>query len=222
MRRLRVLAASFAVCASLLAAGASASNPPPFHFNPAFRWLLSCNDLQSPITGACVTNPASCAWNDEDDVADTGYGKLTAGQTVSDSLCVVTDTCNDGACPHYIDYKVTGPANLTVRLTDDRGGSWSAPPVRQSGGGGYVYQLCFPDPYYNLGDFSFFDYPLVPSPGYTAPNDGARGYVTVYTLSIFSPKSTNQGSAGFEVAQNGADGRYGYWHVFDVPCEWSP
>lgn len=203
--------AAAAAIALLAAANTQASNPPPFHFNPATRWTQTCNDLQSPVTGTCVTDTPyggqPCAWGDEDDLADTAYGKLSAGQTVTDTLCVVTDWCNDGACPHTILYQATDTSrSLSVTLTDDRGHVWTADPVRQDKR--YVWQLCFLDPLSPAGG-SYTDYPPIPD------TNGGVGFVTQYTLHVTALKTTNA-FAGLEVAQNGL---YGYTHTFpSVPC----
>lgn len=212
---MKILIALIAVVLGLVAApNAWESNPAPFHFDAAMRWLQTCNDWQSPVTGTCVTDTPAvtggrpCAWGDEDDLADLAIGKLTAGQTVTDTLCVVTDMCNDGACPHTILYQAndTNASALTVTLTSDRGGSWSAPPVRS--GKGYVWQLCFLDPLWT-GDPLFADYPLI------VGTNGGVGFVTNYTLHVHANKTTQAG-AGFEVAQNGL---FGYSHTFpSVPC----
>lgn len=192
-------------------AAAHASRPSGVAFNPADRWLQTCNDEESTFVGTCVTDTAQCAWGDEDDVADTAYGKLSSGSTVSDTLCLVTDTCSDAACPHFIDVFASGNG-LKVTLTSDRGDSYTAPYAAAA----HEYQLCIPDPHFS-GDRNPLDYPLLPLPFVF----GSYGVLTHWTLTVTASKTT-QFAGGLEIAQNHADGSFGYYHQFvEVPCAWA-
>jgi hypothetical protein len=216
-------AALVAVLAGLMLASTAAASNPTNGGTPVFNhvttWTQGCNDLQSSppagsgTGGPCVTDTVTgygvCTWGDEDDIADFALGKITGGVTITDTLCLVTDWCSDGACPHKVLYQVddSSPA-LDVWLTDDRGNTWTAPPIRLPKNGGYRWQLCFADPLWPAGSDPLL-YP--PLPG----TNGGRGYVTAYTLHVTATKTT-QMDAGLEIAQNRY---YGYVHTFaDVPC----
>lgn len=186
-----------------------ASNPNTgVAFNRVLTWTQACNDQESTATN-CVTDTVTgygaCTWGDEDDIADQATGKLSAGQSVSDTLCLVTDPCSDFACPHQILYSVTG-VGLSIRLTDSRGHTWTA----TSSSSKSPTTLCFNDPLWPQFDASVL--PTIPG------TNGGYGLVTGYTLTITASKTT-QMSAGFEIAQNDADGRFGYWHTLSaVTC----
>ena len=185
---------------------ALASHPGPPSFNPVERWLQTCNDQESIPGVTCITDPMGCTWGDEDDVADSAYGKLSAGQSISDTLCLVTDPCSDFACPHQILYQVYG-AGLQITLSDDRGDTWTATSASLKN----PTSLCFNDPLWT-GDQVIADYPTLPGTG------GGYGFLTSYTLTVTATKTT-QMSAGFEIAQNDADGRFGYYHSLStVAC----
>lgn len=201
------------VVALALCGAAAASNPTGLSWSPASRWTQTCNDEQSTYVGACVTDPLQCAWGDEDDVADVAFGKLSVGQSTSDTLCLVTDSCSDAACPHYIDAFVQAGQGLSVTLSSDRGDSWTLPFVRSARP--YPYELCVRDPHV-VGSRNPLDYPLLPPP--FVP--GSYGVLTHYTLTVTASK-TSQIGAGLEIAQNHADGSFGAVHQFPVPCLFS-
>lgn len=208
MRKFFFLAAVLVALLAGTAAKPALSTP---SWNPASRWLQTCNDEEGVFVGTCVTDPLQCAWGDEDDVADTAYGKLSSGVTTSDTLCLVTDTCSDFACPHYLDAFVTGNG-LRVTLTSDQGDSYTVPYVQSA----REYQLCISDPHFS-GDRNPLDYPLLPLPFVL----GSYGVLTHWTLTVTATKTT-QFSGGLEIAQNHADGSFLYYHQFsEVPCVWS-
>lgn len=223
MRYLVVLLALAAACvvfsSAPLASAGRRNAPTAPSWNAADRWLQNCNDEESappngtstqPNAPLCATDPLQCTWGDEDDVADSAYGKISAGVTTSDTLCLVTDTCSDFACPHFIDVYAQGNG-LQLALTSDRGDSYTIPyvsAVRQ-------YQLCFRDPHFT-GDTNPLDYPLLGPPFV----DGSYGILTYWTLTVTATKTTTL-NAGLELAQNNADGHFGYYHTFsNVPCVW--
>lgn len=214
---MRRISFGFAVLICLLyfvaAVNASNRNYGAGTWSPAERWTQSCNDQESTSTDCVTDTPIGygpCAWGDEDDIADFAYGKLAAGQVSTDTLCLVTDLCSDFACPHMIDYQVVG-SGLQVTLTDNRGNMYPAPPAIKTKQGPTV-QACFSDPLWPQSDASIL--PTIPG------TNGGYGLLVAYTLTVTATKTT-QFSGGFEIAQNDADGRFGYFHVFNtVPCQW--
>jgi len=214
--RMKVLAAACGVVVLLSsAAGVSATNPNygSGTWNPVERWLQGCNDQESTPANCVTDTPTghgACTWGDEDDITDAAYGKLTAGQVSIDTICLVTDPCSDFACPHMIVYQVVG-AGLKVTLTDNRGNTYLVPAAVKTKQGQTV-QDCFADPLWPQSDPSAL--PTIPG------TNGGYGLLTTYTLTVTASKTT-QFFGGFEIAQNDADGRFGYFHELNtVPCQW--
>lgn len=208
------------VVALVVAVPAATANPTPLGWNRYVTIRQGCNDLQSTATNCVTDTPTAnggqpCTWGDEDDLEDAAAGKLAAGQTTSDTLCMVTDWCNDGACPHMALYQVTdsGPY-LQVTLSDDRGDVWPSPaPVKI--GTTYYYQSCVADP---VWDAAFRDYaaggsPYPPLPG----TNGGLGLFTNYTLTVTATKTT-QFSGAFELGENHSDPTSQAHNRIDIPC----
>jgi hypothetical protein len=156
----------------------------------SFTLLASINDLQSTST-TTVYNTTGCVWNDQDELTDAAKGKLSAGLTISDTLCAVTDWCSDSACPHMVYFQISAGPGLQVQLTSNRGGLWRSPPPVKNGSD-WIYQLCFPDPLWDPNNAVF---PLVPG------TNGGEGFVTNYTLTLTATK-TGQIAAAFGIGQN--------------------
>lgn len=166
-------------------------------FNREFTWLQTCNDWQSTPDNCVTDTPTAnggqpCVWGDQDELYDAAYGKLSAGQSVSDTLCIVTDGCNDGACPHQVVWNTSGA--VSAILTSDRGGSWSGT------------QGCFADPLWPQTSFPPLD------------GTGGVGYLTKYTLTVTALKTT-QMYAGLDLTSSHSEGEYGYYRqLAGVPC----
>lgn len=199
MRGLIIL---LAVMAAILATAADAGNPPPFNWNrTAFDMMTS---LDTPGNFG-VENTTGCVWNDEDYQLDSAAGKLSAGKTSTDTLCMVTDMGNDGAYPHTIQIDVSNSSDtLRVELTSDRGGDWALTPVKTQKA--YHWQLCLPDPLWPQ------QAPYPPVPGTTGV-----GYLTRYTLSVTAQKTTNPGGE-FEIGMNDFPGSFNALQLPSPPC----
>lgn len=206
-----LLVAALAVAALVLPASGAAHKPvagsDPLAWTRFYTNVMSWNDLQSTSANT-VYNRTGCVWNDMDETADRTTGRLGTGQTTSDSMCLITDYCSDGFCPHMVLFEVDGGSGLQVTLTSDRGGVWqSLPPVKS--GGSQVYELCVADPVW----LSYpTDYPPIPD------SNGGVGYLTRYTLRVSASK-TSQVEAWFDIAPNHSEGEFGYTRqLADVPC----
>lgn len=208
MRKLLVAAASLIVLLSAAVAGAS--NPPPFNWNRVSTLMLQSLDTPGNI-GAY--NTTGCVWNDEDYQLDTAGGKLAAGQSSTDTLCLVTDMCHDGACPHTVQVQVANSSQvLNVQLSDTNGNVWIASPVKgstlQPAVKGYVWQLCVADPLWNV----YTNWPVIPD------TNGGVGIITHYTLTVTASKTTNP-SGYFEIGMhNWGPGSFNPFQLPSPPC----
>lgn len=205
MTRLILLCSLIMILLAGLAVSASANSSTAPSWQRIETSLATYNDLQS-TTSNRVVNTTGCVWANTDDLADEGIGRLAAGGSSSDSLCVVTDYCTDSYCPHMIVVDVnSSTSSVRMTLSNDRGGSWSVPaPVRKSNNL-YSYQLCIADPLWT-GDTNPADYPAIPG------TNGGVGFVTTYTLTMTAAK-VSQVYAEFEIAPNHSDGSAGYYRV---------
>ena len=206
MRRAPAFLAVLVVLGVPASVGAqTVKHSPTAGWSRVYSQIAGINDWQSTPTNT-VANTTGCVWNDADDALDAFTGKLSGGQTTQDSMCVVTDMCNDGFCPHMILFQVSGGNGLQVTLSNDRGGVWPSPPPVKG-----VYQLCISDPLWT-GAQNTADYPAIPD------TNGGVGFVTTYTLTVKAARTTQVG-AQLEIAPNHSLGEFGvYRQNTSVPC----
>jgi hypothetical protein len=219
------------LCVVLLMAGlllpAKAWAPPmPFTVNPSpyAQQTLSPLDTQGgyPLgePSTWVYNPTlddavRCSWNDQDNITYRGGGNIDTGQTVQVPACLVADydSLVGPIYPKQVSLKVWAPGDtLTVTLTNDAGGSWSAgPSVPQ--GNLRVWKLCVTDPVADAHNSDLNSYSEV------SDSNGGRGQVVQYRVNITSPgRKTSSAGGMLETHGNQAAGAAAPRTLTDVPC----
>lgn len=122
------------------------------------------------VNNPTVGTGAPCIW-DVDDAYTTldSSGRISVGQTVTESLCVIVD----GTHSSSLDVGVRAKHDeLVVRLDVTDGRSWLATPVRD--GSEYAYRIC-------TRAFVAGPHPAVPD------SNGGTGTFLTYTLTVAAP-----------------------------------
>jgi len=125
----------------------------------------------TPHPDTCVHNPTDCGWGPDDSESRTGTGLVTAGSTISTTMCIVWDgSVSSGVNKHIFKAFVNAPSlGLTVTLSDSHGNSWQANPVAM--GNGYRWTICH-------NDQTPGPYPTIPD------SNGGYGVIVTYTFTV--------------------------------------
>lgn len=185
---MKALLALFALALALVPLAAAAGRDSTLSWGPLVRHIQNGMDTPEPPDGHNPWNSTGCAWNDEDELGDSGGGSLSG--TATDTVCLVSDLMGGSTpYPKAVIFRVAAPkSTLAVSLSNDAGDSWQSPPpfAYQNQ---YWWQLCVKDPVAIRGGVSNWQdlayWPLVP---------GTTGYgqIVHYTLSITSTRNTTQ------------------------------
>ena len=186
--------------ALLLAAPAAAKGQPaPLTFQRYGGQILQNMDTQP---GA--VNMTGCVANDQDNTADTGDGDVEAGQTVTDTLCLIADygSVKNSLYPKVAVFRVYAPGDtLQVTVTNDVGGVWVSPPSVPYGNL-RLWTMCVRDPVAEAANLNH--YSELPSYWPLVPGTNIYGQIVRYTLHVTSPGRRTRGVvAYFEVGHGG-------------------
>jgi hypothetical protein len=158
---------------------AATANPQPFAFSPGTSSISrSCVEQESDppdCSGAVVTNPTVCVWTVDQQFSDVALGRLSAGTSGSDHLCLISDgVLNYSGEPHWVEVSIfANSPDLTVTLSDSAGQAWTA---RPSPGASktWTYALCEPGALLS-------SYPIIPN------SNGGTGVQVDYTVTVANP-----------------------------------